>query len=461
MTFGCLLGVFGCLLGIHSQSNRTVDQPLCFENNSAEQAFAGRVVCLENMIAYGVPVHIEPWYKYYLKQYLNISLPPEVVPGISGVNLSRSISSDPEAIKKIAAIAGSRSLALSTFDYTPSEDHLLQALQKAGVNIIPELNPVVSAQLGSKAGFRTWCQQEGLPQVPGGIFNTMEGDSGLLKFTVNALKKGQGIIFKDPFGTAGVGLEILCGEEALTSQLITKWQSVMKNGAVVAEYFSPNGGEHVIQVYIDPFTKEATILGPYDQIVTREENGLAFYGSSYPMADTQVAEKLVNLVKTKIIPALLKAGYTGPAGFDVLSNPLPGYEFHLMELNARWDAIAYAKKMVDQVLSRTYPHMDPNTVNFLLFTGLSHQSRSFQEFIGNNQSLLMPKERGTVIFTNPLRHACGQFDVIALSFDDHAAARNIMFQALETMWDKPHADDFFGRIYLRGGLSTAGSSRRL
>jgi len=45
-------------------------------------------------------------------------------------------------------------------------------------------------------------------------------------------------------------------------------------------------------------------------------------------------------VEKSVAPSLEQAGYRGPAGVDVLWNPL-----HFMELNMRTDAITYVKHL--------------------------------------------------------------------------------------------------------------------
>ena len=49
-------------------------------------------------------------------------------------------------------------------------------------------------------------------------------------------------------------------------------------------------------------------------------------------------------VESDVAPAFVKVGYRGPAGVDVLWNPL-----HFMECNMRTDAITYVKHLTDRL----------------------------------------------------------------------------------------------------------------
>jgi len=123
-------------------------------------------------------------------------------------------------------------------------------------------------------------------------------------------------------------------------ETINGW--LQKEKAVEAEQFADNAeSEHVVDIYIDPMGKHHTAV-LFDQLVKNDNAsaGMAYYGAKYPSVAQKASEKIMEQVESSVAPSLEQAGYRGPAGVDVLWNPL-----HFMELNMRTDAITYVKHL--------------------------------------------------------------------------------------------------------------------
>jgi hypothetical protein len=115
---------------------------------------------------------------------------------------------------------------------------------------------------------------------------------------------------------------------------------------VAAEHFAENAeSEHVVDIYIDPAEHHHTAV-VFDQLVRNDNDsaGMAYYGAKYPSSHKEASEKIMSTVEHSLAPAIVSVGYRGPAGVDVLWNPL-----HFMELNMRTDAITYVKHLADRV----------------------------------------------------------------------------------------------------------------
>lgn len=432
------------ILGIHSQSNRP-DAPLDFEGDPAEQAFDSRVLCLPDLEATVLSRPVEYAYANYNHRILRQKLPRVIVPQDSGKSLSKSLLGDPAAIAEIAALqklSGSPYI-LSVFDPTKSEEELFGHLKKNQLDVLPEVDFALAETLGNKACFREFCQTHGIPQLPGGVF-TRESD--LKEFLDKSRKEKLGVIIKHPYGTAGEGSAVIDPSVEPSNGQLTQWSRWMqKSGCVVAEIFSPSGGEHALHIYISPVNYQAKITGIYDQLVYEMEDGaLAHYGCKYPSQTPGLEKCLSRLAVESIIPALSEAGYTGPACFDLLSSPL-----HFMELNARAGANMYAHRMVEKVSREVYGITDFKSVAFMFLASLKHEAPNFSVFLERNLDALKPQETGMVILTNPGRHAFGSYDIIGMSPFGLNQAEGVLFKSLEKIWGAQAARNFFDNIHQR------------
>lgn len=428
------------LLAIHSQSDRP-DAPLTFEGHPEEQAYETRAFALP-VDAVGLSRPIEVAYARYYQERLGQRMPEIIIPRSNGGSLSDAFMHDPESRRAIERFdsASEAKTVVSVFDPTAKEIALVHQLQAEGIPLVPEVNYRVATELGNKAGFRKFCAENGLPQLPGGAFDSIEAVRG---FVQKMQTEGKKVIVKHPFGTAGEGLVVVSSPDELSDTTLDHW--IHGAGSVVAEQFSTGGTEHAVHVYVDPLNKQAQIVGLYEQLVSEKpDGGFAHYGCRYPIPDSGTRTRLATIAKETVMPALANVHYTGPACFDVLANP-----DHFMELNARTGANMYAHRMVERVAKAVYGVEDTQNVAFMFLAGLPHDARSFAEFAQRNEAALAPRDEGMILLTNPGRHAFGSYDVIALSPHGLAQAEGVLEKGLETMWGKEAAQQFFGKIYSR------------
>lgn len=444
------------ILAIHSQSNRP-DAPLNF-NNPEEQAFDSRALTLPNVDVLAISAPLEDAYINYYKNVLGLQLPKLIAPRKIDPtdSLSDTLNAQPETIEEIkrAQERSGKRFILSVFDPTDSEKQLLHNLQQAGIDVIPEVNYDVASRLGNKAGFREFCQKFGLPQVSGGVFKTMED----LKAYINRAKTRRtgliikhttpvGLLVKHPNGTAGEGItRVQAGTDPSPEDLIM-WKEWMDGaGSVVAEEFHPKvedgKHEHALHIYIDPVTKKAKVVGIYDQLTEKNDKGTRSHkGAITPMANKETRRELLRLAKKKIIPALKKLKYTGPACFDVLSEPL-----HFMELNTRAGANYYAQREAEQV-AQYYPETHTDAFHFIASIEAPHDEANFSEFYAKYQDVLQPQENGTLIFTNPSRHKFKKYDIVAYSPYGLAEAQKILRNGVVKIWGEEKAAEILGDVY--------------
>lgn len=76
--------------------------------------------------------------------------------------------------------------------------------------------------------------------------------------------------------------------------------------------------EQVVDLYIDPLLPGQNSSVVFDQLTLRPiegaNGGIAYYGAKYPSVHFEAKKCVCGFVKHALLPALLKAGYTGPAG---------------------------------------------------------------------------------------------------------------------------------------------------
>jgi hypothetical protein len=144
-------------------------------------------------------------------------------------------------------------------------------------------------------------------------------------------------------------------------------------------------------------------------------------------------------VEDTVAPALSKCGYRGPAGVDVLWNPL-----HFMELNMRTDAITYVKHLAGECqsdisdvslrvtdrLGKNLYKSEPGTTAFMSLVNLP-LDLPLDDVITRHRDVLEKKEDGIFAFSNPNRQRWGFYDVVAVSPNDRQTAEAVMRRGLE------------------------------
>jgi hypothetical protein len=428
----------------HSQSNRA-GVPLNFEGDPSEQAFDGRALCLDGLGVLAVSSPIELAYLEYYQEILGLSLPEIITPSNPGPSLSKRLLSDEGAKARIIAAQQKLGVPLifSVFDPTPAEAALYDDLTDRGANLVWEIDRRLAAEVGNKSGFRNWCAEHEIPQLFGGVFtNVTEAKN----FIIQKVKAGDQLMIKHPNGTAGEGIMVVSSIEDVTEERIQTWSDWIEGcGSMVIEQFAPKASEHAVHIYIDPLTKKARITGIYEQLVTKGDEGFSHYGCTFSGRLDEKSRHLNQLANNKLIPALLKSGYTGPACFDVLLGP-----DHFMELNTRYGANAYVKEMVSKVIKARYPNTNPEDINFTFLAGLEHEANTFEEYTANGRDKVFKlREDGLIIATNPLRQAFKSYDLVAVSLDSPEHADAMMRDALTKLSGVDAAKAAFDKIYQR------------
>jgi len=180
----------------------------------------------------------------------------------------------------------------------------------------------------------------------------------------------------------------------------------------------------------------------FDQLVKNDNAsaGMAYYGAKYPSKAQEAMTKIMEHVESSVAPSLEQAGYRGPAGVDVLWNPL-----HFMELNMRTDAITYIKHFTDRVGRNLYKSA-PGTTAFMTLVNLP-LSMPLKDVIAKHGDALQKREDGIFAFSNPNRQRWGFYDVVAISPNNLKDAEAVMARGLEAIWGKEKAEEFMRAIY--------------
>jgi biotin carboxylase len=141
-------------------------------------------------------------------------------------------------------------------------------------------------KLGNKDGFREFCKDHGVIQLPGGTFKALEE---VEKFVNEMHKQGNTVVIKSPHGIGGGGQIRLrakhpedVAENHEWKETVKEWQQ--KEDAVEVEQFADNAeSEHVVDIYIDPTDRHHTAV-MFDQLVRNdnESAGMAYFGAKYP-----------------------------------------------------------------------------------------------------------------------------------------------------------------------------------
>lgn len=423
---------------VHSQSTRP-GSPYDF-GMPEEQAYDSRALVLPNLAGVSLSRPLEPAYTNYLTNVLGVNIPSVFVPETSGNFLSRRLMADAKTIGKIKDRQQDLGLpfALSVFDVTNDERKLLDHLERE-IQVFPEVNFDQAVLLGNKSGFRKFCAETGIPQFIGGTFSSLDD---LKTF----LADHPLTVVKHPVGTGGDGLSFITPATPATDEDFSTWQQWMEEGEIVAEVFNPGGNEYALHVYIDPVTKKGGISGIYNQLAKKEGGTMSHYGVIYPIVDSSTKKMLQTVCEKQIIPALVAAGYTGPAAIDVIKDDTLSQPLHIMELNARAGANMYLHRMAEQVGESIYANPD---VAFMSLVSLPHEITSFAEFSEKFAEVLKPKDNGTLIFTNPGRHEFGYYDITAISPYGAEEAQKVLFNGISQIWGPDKAQKFFAKIYKR------------
>jgi len=427
------------------------------------QAGDGNAILLGNkhdVLVTSLP--IEPEFLDYWTKTLKLTVPSIYVPEKFDTDLLKSVLAEKEKLvefirqKQKEGIV-QQDLILSVFEADERDVDLLKVLKDTGLgdDLTSECNYDLLS-LGNKDGFREFCHQNNVTQLPGGTFKTVEE---LEKFVLEQHEQKHTVVIKSPHGIGGGGqLRLKAPKKEETEKIkegskTAQWQEtvrqwIAKEKAVEAEQFADAPErEMVVDIYIDPTEAHHSAV-VFDQLVKNvdEEAGMAYYGAKYPSIAQEANDVIMKQVEETVAPALVKAGYRGPAGVDVLWNPL-----HFMELNMRTDAITYVKHYADRLGKNLY-ESTPGTTAFMSLVNLPLQL-SISEVLKKHGKALSVTPEGVFALSNPNRQRWGFYDVVAVSHRDRATAELVMKRGLEEIWGEEKAAEFLKAVYVPGTAS--------
>ncbi|PRP79081.1 hypothetical protein PROFUN_13143, partial [Planoprotostelium fungivorum] len=460
-------------LFIHNQSNTKGDLDST-KTIPLGQAGDGNAILLGNkhdVLVTSLPIQQE--YLDYWTNTLKLTIPQIFVPKTFDTDLLQSVVNHKEDLiefiqQKQKEGKVQKDVILSVFEADERDIELLETLKKAGLgdDLTSECNYDLLT-LGNKDGFREFCHEHQVTQLPGGTFKDVEE---LEKFVIGQHEQRHTVVIKSPHGIgvdehddlmskscAGGGGQLRLKppkkeeiEKVKEGSKTAKWQEtvrewISKEKAVEAEQFADAPErEMVVDIYIDP-TDEHHAAVVFDQLVKNEneEEGMAYYGAKYPSIAKEAEQTIMKQVEDTVAPALVKAGYRGPAGIDVLWNPL-----HFMELNMRTDAITYVKHLTDRLGKNLY-QTQPGSTAFMSLVNLPLDLAPAQLFQQHADALSVTEE-GVFALSNPNRQRWGFYDVVAVSPKGRAAAEEVMKKGLEKIWGKEKAEHFLKVVYVPG-----------
>lgn len=377
-----------------------------------------------------------------LSRPLIYNLPPARFKGTLLDSLLESLDDFVDFVKEKKAKGVLKdTLVLSVFEAEEKDKELLTRLQNAGVGkVISECN-YDQLGLGTKTTWRTFCASNGIPQLPGGIFRTAKE---ALDFTRHELARRHAVVLKSPHGIGGLGqLRIAADPERVASAETFQFDDEQRSFVdlilanekeILAERFANRVEcELVVDVYIDPILASHNSSVVFDQLTHQPgggNGGIAYYGAKYPSVHFEAKAAACGVIKEALLPALIKAGYTGPAGIDVMYRP--PHPLHFVELNMRTDAITYIKHLSDRIGKALY-EKEAGQMAFMTLVNLPH-SLSFDQIWNQFSAALQPSDQGVFVFTNPNRHRWGSYDVAAISPLGLHVAEVLMKKSLKTIW---------------------------
>ncbi|KAL0487148.1 phospholipase [Acrasis kona] len=438
-------------LFIHNQSNEGGDLDPLTKTIPIGQAGDGNAMCLANKHDVLVTsLEIEEPYLNYWRSNLKLSIAQRFTPKQFDTNLLRSVINckhDLVSFIKQKQQEGiiKKKLILSVFEADESDAELLKSLQEAGLgdDLTSECNYDLLS-LGNKDGFRQFCTDNNITQLPGGTFATVEQ---VERFVEQQHKSNQTVVIKAPHGIGGGG-QVRLRPKLPNDEIDLSWKNTIqewinKEGAVAAEIFAETAeSEHVVDIYVDPNDKHHTAV-MFDQLVKNDDEsaGMSYYGSIYPSSNSTVRDHIMKQVESTVAPSLSNVGYRGPAGIDVLWNPL-----HFMELNMRTDAITYVKHLTDRLAKNIFD-TKPGMVSFMSLVNLPYQHDISHMLKLHQHDALSQQQDGIFALSSPNRQRWGFYDVVAVSPHGRETAEKVMRRGLESIWGRDKMEEFLKCIY--------------
>lgn len=339
----------------------------------------------------------------YIKEYLKNSLgldPPEylVVPNLGGSCLTDNILGNPKALESIKNWASLKnpSTQLQFFNVTDKEKDLAEKLE------IPSTSGSLenTIQIGSKPGFRRFCEETDLPMPHGFICNDVKTttealDEIFVTSDLALIKAENGTGGNDLVSNIHISKDSLSGlsikdKEAIVKTKLEFFGEVLGKEWVVEEYIA--GEEGSIHVYIHD---EAVSEEPFTIGAISENN--SYVGGFGPVEINEEKRELIHMVKHIAVPELQKIGVYGYHCFDYKDGMF-------LEDNARQGALDFINGMVGRVASIHYPNQKYHYWHYHMPLG---KTTTFDDLWKKFEPLLDPnseknkKNKTLLVVTNP------------------------------------------------------------
>jgi len=348
----------------------------------------------------------------YLGETLEFELPTfMVVPDLGGECLSDNIIKNPKAKNAIRKWANENGVKphLQFFSVTEREKELASQLEIQSSS--GDLGETI--EVGSKPGFRRFCDEAGLPIPDGRICSTSEETSVAVG---ELLEKFNSVLIKSENGTGGNDLisniaitkeeySSLSSKEKgeLVDTKLSFFGDILGNEWVVEEIIT--GEEASVHVFIhdDKKSEEPFVLGALS------ENS-SYVGGYWPLEITKETRDMMNHIKHIAVPELQKRGVYGYHCFDFKDG-------RFLEDNARQGALDFVDGMVGRIASTHFPGQQYSYWHYhAAFNRPLHFDKVWEAF-GDELNPKNAKDGNFMVVTNPevLPHG-RSLDLTAVSF---------------------------------------------
>ena len=289
--------------------------------------------------------------KDYLAGMLKFDLPEFLVLSNSGgETLSDNLLASEESLDLIKKWVGENGHKhkVQFFNISRSE---IGVLDKLGCEATCG-NIQTTMEMGTKTGFRRFCDELGLPMAPGFICNDLNS-------TVEAIDQlmiggaENGVLIKAMRGTGGNSLMsnlLISADEYLQKTGIDPWRFVEEKLSWFKNYLGSEwvvekvieGREGSVHAYIhdQKFAEKAFVLGALS-----EDN--SYVGGYYPFVIGAEDSKMIGLVDNVIVPELQALGIYGYHCFDFMNGCF-------LEDNARPGALDFIHEFVARVVKKHF-----------------------------------------------------------------------------------------------------------
>lgn len=286
----------------------------------------------------------------YLKRVLGFDMPKFLVtPNQGQACLSEHIMTNPETLDSIKkwGKAQTGDVKVQFFNITDSEENLLRSLDFGSTNG----NIESAIILGSKPGFRRFCEAAGVPIPAGEICKDTATSLVAIKRLFN---EGKNVLIKSEYGTGGAVLKsnVLLTKEELNasfggelekyvSEKLSSFGDILGEEWEIEEFV--DGEEGSVHVYIKDANsfEKAFVLGQ-----TSEDN--SYVGGYFPIFPNKEIKGMIKLVEEKIVPRYQKFGVYGYHCFD-----FKGDKF--LEDNTRQGALDFIDGTVKRIIDLHFP----------------------------------------------------------------------------------------------------------